>query len=73
MVKRQYPTCPSVVIDPEKDYTASILTDKGEIVIELLPEYAPLTVNNFVFLAREGWYDGVTFHRVLQDFMAQTL
>lgn len=59
------------VIDPFKAYTATLRTEKGDIVIELLTEAAPLTVNNFVFLARQGWYDGVTFHRVLPGFVAQ--
>ncbi len=69
---RQFTTCPPVEIDPDKTYTAVIETEKGEIVIALLPEQAPVAVNNFVFLARQGWYDGVTFHRVLPGFMAQT-
>ena len=68
---RQYTTCPEVTIDPSKQYIATIKTEKGDIVIELYADKAPLTVNSFVFLARNGWYDGVTFHRVIPDFVAQ--
>lgn len=69
----QYDAPPPMTIDVEADYTATILLENGdEIVIELLPQSAPETVNNFVFLAEEGWYDGVTFHRVIPGFMAQT-
>ncbi len=68
----QYAECPPVVIDPLKAYTATIETEKGNIVIELFPDFAPLTVNSFVFLAREGWFDGVSFHRVLPGFIAQS-
>lgn len=69
--ERQYKSCPPQVIDPEKEYQATIETEAGEIVLELYADRAPLTVNNFVFLAQEGWYDNVTFHRVIPDFMAQ--
>lgn len=62
---------PALEIDPEKDYTARIETDKGEMVIELFAEKAPKTVNNFVFLARQGFYDDIIFHRVIANFMAQ--
>jgi cyclophilin family peptidyl-prolyl cis-trans isomerase/2-hydroxychromene-2-carboxylate isomerase len=73
LADRQYEAPPPMTIDVEADYTATILLENGEeIVIELLPESAPETVNNFVFLAEEGWYDGVTFHRVIPGFMAQT-
>jgi len=58
-------------IDVNKAYTATLTTAKGDIVIQLLPQYAPLAVNNFVFLARQGYYNGVTFHRVIPGFMAQ--
>jgi cyclophilin family peptidyl-prolyl cis-trans isomerase len=61
-----------MVIDPDKRYTATISTDRGDIVIELFADKVPTTVNNFVFLAREGYYDGVTFHRVIGGFMAQS-
>src|ERR1700736_6839181 len=62
---------PEQVIDPAKRYTATIATDRGDIVIALDPSKAPKSVNNFVFLARDGFYDGVTFHRVVDDFVIQ--
>ncbi|NCP88116.1 MAG: peptidylprolyl isomerase [Anaerolineae bacterium CG_4_9_14_3_um_filter_57_17] len=62
-----------MTIDPAKTYLATVkLAKGGQFVIQLFPDKAPLTVNSFVFLAREGFYNGVTFHRVLPDFMAQT-
>jgi len=64
---RQFTGCPPVVIDPKKEYTATLVTEKGDIVIDLYPAQAPLAVNNFVFLARNDWFDGVTFHRVVSD------
>ena len=67
-----YDAPPEMVIEPERTYVATIVTEKGEIVVELDPGAAPQTVNNFVFLAREGYYDNITFHRVIEDFMAQT-
>ncbi|MCX6080681.1 MAG: peptidylprolyl isomerase [Chloroflexi bacterium] len=60
-----------MVIDPKKKYSATIATDKGDMVIELFADKTPKTVNNFVFLAREGYFDGTIFHRVIPDFMAQ--
>jgi cyclophilin family peptidyl-prolyl cis-trans isomerase len=69
--KLQYDSCPPQVIDPEKTYQATLLTEEGEIVLDLYADRAPITVNNFVFLAQEGWYDGVTFHRVIPGFVAQ--
>jgi cyclophilin family peptidyl-prolyl cis-trans isomerase/protein-disulfide isomerase len=69
--ERQFTECPPFVIDPAKRYIATIETEKGDIVIELLPDKAPLAVNSFVFLAREGWFDGVTFHRMIPGFVAQ--
>ena len=66
-----YTECPPWVIDQDKEYTATIKTEKGDIVVELYPKEAPLTVNAFVFLARAGFYDGITFHRVAHDFVAQ--
>ena len=69
--KRQYNECPPMVIDPLKQYFATIITEKGDIVIELFPDVAPIAVNSFVFLAQNGWYVNVPFHRVLEDFMAQ--
>ncbi|HSN94461.1 MAG TPA: peptidylprolyl isomerase [Anaerolineaceae bacterium] len=64
--------CPDFVIDQNKQYTATIKTEKGDIVMELYPKVAPEAVNSFVVLSREGFYDGVTFHRVLANFVAQT-
>jgi cyclophilin family peptidyl-prolyl cis-trans isomerase len=73
LVDKQYDTAPPMTIDVDASYQATIRLESGaEIVIELLPQSAPETVNNFVFLAQEGWYDGVTFHRVIPGFMAQT-
>ena len=66
-----YPARPAMVIDPEKSYTATIKTEKGDIVVELFADKVPNTVNSFVFLAQEGYYDNTTFHRVIADFMAQ--
>ena len=63
---------PAMTIDPAREYLATVKMEKGgEFVIQLSADKAPITVNNFVFLAREGYYDGVTFHRVLEGFMAQ--
>jgi cyclophilin family peptidyl-prolyl cis-trans isomerase len=67
----QWAEAPAMQIDVNKTYTATLTTAKGDIVIQLLPQAAPLTVNNFVFLARQGYYNGVTFHRVIPGFMAQ--
>ncbi len=67
----QWDSPPKMMIDTSKKYTAIIETEKGNLVIELFAKDVPKTVNNFVFLAREGYYDGTTFHRVLPDFMAQ--
>ena len=70
---KQWDAPPPMAIDTSKDYAAVIELEKGEeIAIDLFEDGAPTTVNNFVFLAREGFYDGVTFHRVLENFMAQT-
>jgi peptidyl-prolyl cis-trans isomerase B (cyclophilin B) len=71
MNSKQYTFPPEMQIDPKQKYSATITTNRGDIVIELYPQYAPKTVNNFVFLAGEGFYDGVTFHRVIRDFMVQ--
>lgn len=68
---KQWTTPPAMQIDPKKSYKATIETARGNIVIELYPQNAPKTVNNFVFLAKEGFYDGVLFHRVIKDFMVQ--
>jgi peptidyl-prolyl cis-trans isomerase B (cyclophilin B) len=69
--RKSYDKPPEMKIDVNKKYTATLDTDKGKIVIELFPKEAPKTVNNFVFLAREGFYDGTIFHRVIPDFMIQ--
>lgn len=66
-----YSQPPDMQIDPAKAYQATIATEKGDIVVELDAEAAPQTVNNFVFLAREGFYDGLTFHRVVPGFVIQ--
>lgn len=71
LAQDQYEGPPEMVIEPHKQYRATIKTAKGDIVLELDAESAPATVNNFVFLAREGWYDGVTFFRVLSGFVVQ--
>lgn len=68
---KQWTSPPEMQIDPKKNYLVTMETNKGTIELELYPEYAPQTVNNFVFLAQEGFYDGVTFHRVINDFMIQ--
>jgi cyclophilin family peptidyl-prolyl cis-trans isomerase len=60
-----------MTIDVNKKYTATIKTVKGDLVLELFAKDVPITVNNFVFLARQGYYDGCTFHRVIPGFMAQ--
>jgi peptidyl-prolyl cis-trans isomerase B (cyclophilin B) len=68
---KQYSSPPPMSIDTTKTYTATLETTKGSIVCDLFTKDAPATVNNFVFLAREGFYDGTKFHRVIQDFMVQ--
>jgi cyclophilin family peptidyl-prolyl cis-trans isomerase len=68
---KQWTTPPALQIDPKKMYKARMETDKGTMVIELFADKTPLTVNNFVFLSREGYYDGVIFHRVIGNFMVQ--
>lgn len=67
----QWNSPPELTIDPSTSYTATIRTNRGDITVKLLAAEAPNTVNNFVFLAREGFYDGVVFHRVIRDFMIQ--
>ena len=69
---KQWPSPPAMAIDPSKAYTATIKTSLGDMAAELYAKDAPNTVNNFVFLAREDFYDGVIFHRVIKDFMVQT-
>lgn len=69
--QKQWSSPPKMQIDPQKRYSAVIDTAKGEIVIKLFGDKTPVTVNNFVFLSQQGFYDGTIFHRVIQDFMAQ--
>ncbi len=71
MANKQWNSPPEMQIDTDKKYKARIETNRGTIVMELYPEFAPMTVNNFVFLANEGYYDGVAFHRVIDDFVIQ--
>jgi len=68
---KQWSKPPEMEIDPKKKYTAHMKTDVGTMVIELFADKTAKTVNNFVFLARQGYYDGVIFHRVIANFMAQ--
>lgn len=68
---KQWSTPPDMTIDPQKSYTATLQTDKGDIVVDLFSDKTPITVNNFVFLAREGYYDDTIFHRVIKNFMVQ--
>lgn len=69
---KQFSAAPPMSIDPAKHYTATIDTSMGTMKADLFASEAPTTVNNFVFLARQGFYDGVTFHRVINNFMVQT-
>jgi len=71
MTAKHWKTAPAMVIDPQKKYTATFKTDVGNIVVKLFADKTPKTTNNFVFLAREGFYDDTIFHRVINDFMAQ--
>ncbi len=66
-----YRQAPPLTIDLAKSYTAEIVTNKGTMTVELFADKAPLTVNNFIYLATQGFYDGTTFHRVIADFMVQ--
>lgn len=68
---KKYNSYPEMVIDPDKTYKATIKTAKGDMQIDLFAADAPKTVNNFVFLARDGFYDGLTFHRVIDGFVSQ--
>ena len=71
MSEKQWNSPPEMAIDTGKTYTVSIKTNRGEMELELYPEHAPKTVNNFVFLAEQGYYNGVVFHRVISDFVIQ--
>lgn len=69
--RRQFTQCPPLAIDLSKQYLATLKTEKGDIVLELFADQAPLAVNNFIFLAQSGWFDGVSFHRVIPGVVAQ--
>lgn len=71
MSSKQWKSPPPLEIDVDKDYRATMETNRGVIELELYPKYAPKTVNNFVFLAGEGYYDGIAFHRVIDNFVIQ--
>lgn len=71
MGKQQWDNPPEMQIDPRKTYKVTIQSSRGVMELELYPQHAPKTVNNFVFLSKEGFYDGVSFHRVIGDFMIQ--
>lgn len=70
-MSKQYAAAPQMTIDPNKKYSATFETSKGTIVCDLFAKDAPKTVNNFVFLARDHFYDGTVFHRVIANFMIQ--
>jgi cyclophilin family peptidyl-prolyl cis-trans isomerase len=70
--EQQFKTCPAVTVQQDKQYIATLHTEKGDIVIQLFADKAPMTVNSFLFLTRSGWYDNITFHRVIPDLFAQT-
>ena len=71
MPPKQYASAPDLILEPTKRYSATILTNHGDLTVELFAAEAPRTVNNFVFLAREGFYESGSFHRVIKDFMVQ--
>jgi cyclophilin family peptidyl-prolyl cis-trans isomerase len=70
--ERQFESCPPVTVQETKQYIATLHTEKGDVVIQLFPNKAPITVNSFLFLARNRWYENITFHRVLPGLFAQT-
>ena len=70
-MSKSYSSYPDMVIDTDKQYSATMTTNKGTVVFELFADEAPKSVNNFVFLARDGYYDGVIFHRIVKGFMLQ--
>ncbi len=72
LAKRQFHFCPEMALEPGAKYTATLHTEHGEIVVELLPGVAPMAVNSFLFLTEQGWYENVTFHRVIPGFVAQS-
>lgn len=69
---REFTFCPPMQVSPKKQYTATFKTDKGDFVVQLYPDKALMAVNSFVFLAKQGWFNNVTFHRVIPGFVAQT-
>jgi len=71
MERIQFSECPPMTVDPSKQYVATLHTEKGDIQLELYADKAPLAVNSFIFLAEHGWFDGITFHRVIPDYVAQ--
>lgn len=71
MTAKQYDAPPALGIETDRSYQVTIETSKGAVILELFPQHAPKTVNNFIFLARDGFYDGVSFHRVISNFMVQ--
>jgi peptidyl-prolyl cis-trans isomerase B (cyclophilin B) len=71
MAIKQWKTPPEMEIDPKKKYHVTMNTDRGAIELDLFSEHAPKTVNNFVFLARQNFFDGIVFHRVINNFMIQ--
>ncbi len=71
MTVKQWDQAPVMAIDPKKVYLVTMETERGRIELECYPKHAPKTVNNFIFLINEGFYDGVKFHRVIKDFMIQ--
>ena len=70
--ERHFTECPPMLVQSTKQYIATLHTEKGDVVIQLFADKAPFTVNSFVFLAQNGWYDNITFHRVVPDLYAQT-
>jgi cyclophilin family peptidyl-prolyl cis-trans isomerase len=70
--KRQFKACPPFTIKTNKQYIATLHTEKGDVTMELFADKAPVTVNSFIFLAQNGWYDNITFHRVIPKLYAQT-
>ena len=70
--RRQYTTCPPLTVQANKQYFATLHTEKGDVTLQLFADKAPITVSSFIFLAQNGWYDNITFHRVIPDVYAQT-
>jgi cyclophilin family peptidyl-prolyl cis-trans isomerase/protein-disulfide isomerase len=70
--KRQFASCPPLTVQANQQYLATLHTEKGDVILQLYPDKAPITVNSFLFLARNGWYEDITFHHVIPDLFAQT-